>query len=248
MTIGTGRSRRSTATQGPRERFRYRSGNVAPKPGPQFMVRLETGEKISGWPDQEEQQQLAETIGARLRELRLEHGLSVRDLERRGGVNRSTISRLERGPRRPRMSVLGWLAWGQGEEKAAAIKTDLCAVAGDLIVAESGWGERTHARRAWRQLLSGGLKLPPQLAAAHIVGSLGSVLPDEMDKLRQVQDAARSGEVPWPEHLIASAEAFLLAAGLDQASPSELRNIGRGILAEEKAARARAARKRGGIL
>jgi hypothetical protein len=37
---------------------------------------------------------MARTIGARLRELRLECGLSVRDLERRSGVNRSTISEL----------------------------------------------------------------------------------------------------------------------------------------------------------
>lgn len=209
------------------------------------MVRLQTGEKISGRPDQEEQQRLAETIGARLRELRLEYGLSVRDLERRSGVNRSTISRLERGLRRPRMSVLGWLAWGlAGPDNAEPVKQDMVNAAGDLIVAESRWSERTHARHAWQQLLTGGLKLPPQIAAPYVVAILGRVLPDEMDKLRQVQDAARSGEVPWPPHLTGSTEALLLAAELDKASLSELRLIGRGIMAEEKAARERAARKR----
>ena len=150
MTAEPGRSRRSADTHEARERSR----NVAqPKPGPQFMVRLQTGEKISGRPDQEEQQRLAETIGARLRELRLDYGLSVRDLERRSGVNRSTISRLERGLRRPRMSVLGWLAWGlTAPDNAEPVKQDLISVAGDLVIAESRWSERSHARRAWRQL------------------------------------------------------------------------------------------------
>jgi DNA-binding XRE family transcriptional regulator len=242
MTAETGRSRRSADTHETRERSR----NVArPKPGPQFMVRLQTGEKISGRPDQGEQQRLAETIGARLRELRLEHGLSVRDLERRSGVNRSTISRLERGLRRPRMSVLGWLAWGlAGPDGAEPVKQELCNVAGDLVVAESRWSERSHARRAWRQAQAGGLKLPNQLVAPYIVGILGGMLPGEMDKLRQVQDAARSSDRPWPEHLAVSTEAFLLADELDQASLAELRNLGRGITAEEKAARERAARKR----
>ena len=169
----------------------------------------------------------------------------MRDLERRSGVNRSTISRLERGLRRPRMSVLGWLAWGlTAPDNPEPVKQDLISVAGDLIVSESRWSERSHARHAWRQLQTGGLKLPHQLAAPYVVGILGGQLPGDMDKLRQVQDAARAGGMPWPEHLIASTEAYLLAAELDQASLTELRNIGRGISAEEKAAKARAARKR----
>ena len=209
------------------------------------MVRMQTGEPIDGRPDQEEQRRLAGTVGARLRELRLGCGLSVRDLERRSGVNRSTISRIERGLRRPRVSVLGWLAWGvAGPEKAEAVKLALCAAAGESLIAESRWSERTHARHAWRQVLTGGIQLPPQLAAPYIVGILGAIVPDEMDRLRQVQDAARSGEVPWPEHLIASTEAYLLANELDRASLSELRIIGRGFTAEQKAARERAARKR----
>lgn len=39
-------------------------------------------------------------------------------------------------------------------------------------------------------------------------------------------------------------EAFCLATELDQATAHELRNIGRGMAAEDKAAKARAARKR----
>jgi transcriptional regulator with XRE-family HTH domain len=84
----------------------------------------------------------------------------VLDLERRGGVNRSTISRLEHGPRRLRESMLGWLVRAlAGADKAEAVMRELCNVARDLVVAESRWFERSHARRAWPQLQAGGMEL-----------------------------------------------------------------------------------------
>ena len=209
------------------------------------MIRQQSGAPISGRPDEHEQRQLAETIGARLRELRGEFKLSIRDLERRSGVSRSTISLLEHGLRRPRESMLGWLAAGlAGLDGAEPVKQDLVIVAGDLTVAESRWSERSHARRAWRQVQAGGILLPTWLAAPYAVAILGGVLPDEMAKLRQAQEAARAGGLPWPEHAIGSREAFHLATELDQANLHELRNIGRGIVAADKAAKQRTARKR----
>ena len=63
---------------------------------------------------------------ARLRELRAEYKLSIRDLERRSGVSRSTISLLEHGLRRPRESTLGWLAVGlTGMDGAEPVKQEI---------------------------------------------------------------------------------------------------------------------------
>jgi len=209
------------------------------------MVRAQSGEKVSGRPDQEEQRLLAETVGARLRELRAEYKLSIRDLERRSGVSRSSISLLERGLRRPRESMLGWLAWGlAGPDNAEPVKQDLVRAAGDLAVAESRWSERSHARRAWRRLQLGGMELPGWLVAPYAVAILGAVLPERMDELRKAQEAARSGLVPWPEQAVSNMEAFHLATELDQANLHELRNIGRGMAAADKASAERERRRR----
>ena len=210
-----------------------------------MMIRQQSGERITGRPCEDEQRQIAGTVGARLRELRAEYKLSMRDLERRSGVSRSTISLLEAGKRRPRESLLGWLAWGlAGPDNAQRVKEDLIGIAGDLVVAESRWSERSHARRAWRQLQIGGMELPAWLAAPYAVAILGAVLPERMDDLVKVQEGARSGRMPWPEQATLSSEAFHLATELDQASIHELRNIGRGIVAADKAGATRERRRR----
>lgn len=209
------------------------------------MVRQVSGERISGRPDQEEQQRLAAGLGSRLRALRRELGLSVRDVERQSGVSRATISFLERGLRRPRPSTLGWLAWAlAGPGNAEAVKRALCDLAGDSLVAESRWSERAHARQAWKRLQIGGMELPGWLVAPYAVTVLGEVMPERLGELRQAQEGARAGNVPWPESMTGSLEALRLADELDQATLYELRNIGRGMAAADKAAKERAARKR----
>jgi DNA-binding XRE family transcriptional regulator len=246
MTAQDARSRRS-GERAEQTRTFDRSGNIAdvpvPRLGPQTMVRQMSGERISGRPDPEEQKHLAAGIGATLRALRREHGLSVRDLERRSGVSRATISRLERGLRRPRASTIGWLAWGLvGADHAAGVKTGLCAAAGDSLVAESRWSERTHARRAWQRLQMGSLEPPGWMVAPYCVIMLGDVMPDRLEELRNAQESARAGDVPWPEHT--TLEALHLGNELDSATWSELRTVGRGMVAEDRAAQARAARKK----
>ncbi len=248
MTVREARPRRSEGEESD-SRACDRSANVrdssVTKAGPQNLTRVATGERISGRPDLEEQRFLAEGVGALLRALRREHGLSLRDLERRSGVNRSTITRLERGLRRPRASVLGWLAWGlAGPDNAERIKNGLCTAAGDSLVTESRWSERSHARRAWRRLQAGGMEVPPWMLAPYAVTVLGSVAPERMDQLRTVQERARAGNLAVPEHMITNMEAMYLGNELDHATPVELRKIGRGMVAEDKAARERAARKR----
>jgi len=63
-------------------------------------------------------------------------------------------------------------------------------------------------------------------------------------ELAEAQDRARSGDVEWPAWLAHSAEEFALASELDAASPRERQQIGRALLAADKARVALAARKR----
>ncbi len=103
----------------------------------QFLVRESTLRPVDGRPDPLEQQQIAEGIGAMIRQLRHERHMGIRDLEKRSGVSRSTISRLEAGLRRPRRSTLGWLAWGLDYEHVTEIKAHLVAAAAHSLIAES---------------------------------------------------------------------------------------------------------------
>jgi len=139
---------------------------------------------------------MAGSVGALLQQLRGERSMSVRDLEGRSGVARSTISRVERGLRRPRRSMLGWLAWGLDAENVVPLTTQLAAAAGDSMIAESRWSERMHARRAVDALYKGTLPVPFILLAPRAVDALGGVLPDQVDQLRQVQAIAHTVQRP----------------------------------------------------
>jgi len=102
---------------------------------------------VTGRPEAAEQALIAGGVGALLEQLRAERHMSLRDLEGRSGAARSTISRVERGLRRPRRSMLGWLAWGLDAENVVPLTAQLAAAAGDSMIAESRWSERMHARR-----------------------------------------------------------------------------------------------------
>lgn len=52
------------------------------------------------------------SLAARVRNLRLERGLTLRELEDRAGVSRSMLSKIERGAASPTATVLGRLAEG----------------------------------------------------------------------------------------------------------------------------------------
>ena len=52
------------------------------------------------------------SLAARVRRLRLERGLTLRDAERQTGVSRSMLSKIERGRASPTATVLGKLAEG----------------------------------------------------------------------------------------------------------------------------------------
>lgn len=195
------------------------------------MIRERSGRPVTGRPDAAEQAQLAAGLGALLRDLRQVHDMPVRDLEKRSGVSRSTISRLEHGLRRPRRSGLGWLAWALDAENVTLVKDRLCEAAGDSLVSESRWSERLHVRRMARQLARGGMPVPFPLLAPYAVAALGAVLPDDTDRLRQMEELASRGEVPWPPGMDGSAEALAIGDVLAGATARELAIIGRSAVA-----------------
>jgi transcriptional regulator with XRE-family HTH domain len=209
------------------------------------MVRVMGSPPVApgGRPLDAERDQIAATVGSRLRELRREYGLSLRDLERRSGVTRSTISRVERGLRRPRPSLLGWLAWGLNPDLSAVLRRELCGAAGMSLIAESRWSERAHGRRAWRAVLAGQMPLPAWLAGPYSAAIFGDVLPDQLDMLTKAQEAAQSGALPWPEGARGTPEVLYLGNELLNAPAAELRAIGRAYVSSDRVQRARSRRR-----
>lgn len=172
---------------------------------------------VTGRPDAIEQAQIRDGVGALIKQLRREQGMGIRDLQRRSGVSRATVSRLELGLRRPRRSTLGWIAWGLD---VSSVKAQIVEAAGLSLVAESSWSERTHRRHMRRALAAGAFPVPLPMLAPYAVAALGGVLPDEVAKLAKLQEMARRGEVPWPEGLAGSSEALAVGNALTPARRS----------------------------
>jgi transcriptional regulator with XRE-family HTH domain len=195
------------------------------KPGPQFLVRAQSMRPVTGRPEAAEQALIAGGVGALLQQLRGERRMSLRDLEGRSGVTRSTISRVERGLRRPRLSMLGWLAWGLDAENVVPLARQLAVAAGDSMIAESRWSERMHARHAIDALYRGTMPVPFILLAPRAVDALGGVLPGDLDRLRQAQAIAH--KMPWPPGMQGSAEALAVLGAVMGMSRPKLAAVGR---------------------
>lgn len=197
----------------------------AAAPGPQFLVRAQSMRPVTGRPEAAEQALIAGGVGALLQQLRGERRMSVRDLEGRSGVARSTISRVERGLRRPRRSMLGWLAWGLDAENVVPLTMQLAVAAGDSLIADSRWSARTHARHAVDALVRGTLPVPLILLAPRAVDALGGAMPGELGRLRQLQEHAH--ELPWPPGLQGSPEALAVMDELAHMPRIRLAAVGR---------------------
>lgn len=98
-------------------------------------------------PGEAEREHLAATLGALLRRLRTEAGLSVRALADRSTVAESTIERLEAGTRRPRPATLGAIAYGLNPARAVELAELLAAAAGPSLRPDTAAGLRQRARR-----------------------------------------------------------------------------------------------------
>lgn len=199
-----------------------------PAPGPQFLVRAQSMCPVTGRPEEAEQARIAGSVGALLQLLRGECRMSLRDLEARSGVARSTISRVERGLRRPRRSMLGWLAWGLDAEAVVPLTQRLAEAAGDSLIADSRWSARTHARHAADALVRGTLPVPLVLLAPRAVDALGGVIPGDIARLRQLQE--RAIKLPWPPGLVGSPEALAITGELMNMPRGKLAAVGRAAL------------------
>lgn len=98
-------------------------------------------------PGPAERDRLVATLGAALRSLRAEYGVSTRTLARRSTVARSSIQRLESGRRRPRRSILAALAYGLDPGRAEQLAAVLCEAAGDSLREDTAGGLRRRERR-----------------------------------------------------------------------------------------------------
>jgi transcriptional regulator with XRE-family HTH domain len=101
-------------------------------------------------PGEGERARLAATLGARLRSMRAERGLSTRALAVRSTVARSTITRLERGERRPRPGILAALAYGLDHENPGPLAEALQEATGPSLQPDTPQGVRRRARRLGR--------------------------------------------------------------------------------------------------
>jgi transcriptional regulator with XRE-family HTH domain len=180
---------------------------------------------VTDRPEAAEQERIAGSVGALLEQLRGERRMSLRDLEARSGVAQSTISSVERGLRRPRRSMLGWLAWDLDAENVVPLTQQLAAAAGDSLIADSRWSARAHARHAADALMRGTLPVPLILLAPRAVDALGALMPGDLGRLRQLQEDA--GTLPWPPGLKGSHEALAVMGELMHMPRGKLAAVGR---------------------
>lgn len=121
---------------------------------------------LAGVPGPQEAERLRTTLGALIRTLRTEAGISTRALAARSAVARSTITRLEAGQRRPRPAMLAALAHGLDPDRATEFAHRLEAAAGESLRPDTEGGTRRIARRRQRRLREVDRRVDAQRAAA----------------------------------------------------------------------------------
>lgn len=161
-----------------------RAGNVATTSAPRAQVpscRVRAlGDHIPG---QGERHRLVVTLGATLRSLRGFYGMSTRQLARRSATSRSTITRLERGERRPRRSLLSSLALGLDPDEHLRILELLVKAAGPSLRAESGYSTRRRRRLLEAGILAGDVPFPSGLAGRMALHQRAAALSREADAI-----------------------------------------------------------------
>jgi Helix-turn-helix. len=94
-----------------------------------------------------EQARLAATLGATLRALRAEYGLTVPALAERAAAHPTTVYRIESGERRPRPAMLASLAYGLDPDRVGEITARLVEAAGPSLRPDTPGGIRRRQRR-----------------------------------------------------------------------------------------------------
>ncbi|WP_246609831.1 helix-turn-helix domain-containing protein [Nonomuraea rhizosphaerae] len=117
-------------------------------------------------PGDAERDRLVATLGATLRALRARYGLSTRRLALRAATSRSTITRLERGERRPRRSMLSSLALALDPDAHLELLEVLVAAAGPSLRPETNGSRRCRRRAMEAGILAGRVPMPSRIARA----------------------------------------------------------------------------------
>lgn len=143
-------------------------------------------------------------LGALVRELRTERGLSERALARRSATARSTVTRLEHGQLRPRYSLLTALALGLDVDRQKEVLGQLVAAAGDAIVPDTDGTQRWRRKRLERAILRGDAPLPTRVQRALDLHRAADALwireaailddPANLDDAQALEECLRLGE------------------------------------------------------
>ncbi len=130
-----------------------------------------------------ERDRLAATLGATLRSLRALYGMSTRQLARRAATSRSTVTRIERGERRPRRSMLSSLALGLDPDEHLRILELLVRAAGPSLRAETEYSNRRRRRLMEAGILAGDVPFPSAIARRMALHQQAAALSREADAI-----------------------------------------------------------------
>lgn len=110
-------------------------------------------------------------VGARVRELRVERGLSLSALARSAGLGKATLSALESGQRNPTLATLFALTTALGLPLSAALAVGAPSVSGEAV--DAWLVERAAPADVFRLRVRAGAH---QLSAPHAAGVTEQVL------------------------------------------------------------------------
>jgi transcriptional regulator with XRE-family HTH domain len=158
---------------------------------------------------------MQDTLARKLRVLRAERGLTLREAEQLTGVDKDTLSKIERGLRHPYDVTLSKLAKGYGVPVE-----DLLEEPVPLAEAPREAG-RTHIDQSAERLKSSGSKLPE---VADLLLDLGQMLLLTWEA--ELPQRAAQDDDEWLANIVTMWRAFGLAnyAVLDELGAERLRN------------------------
>lgn len=190
-------------------------GNVATTSAPRAQVPSSRARAVGdNVPGNAERDRLVATLGATLRSLRAEYGMSTQQLARRSATSRSTITRLERGERRPRRSLLSSLALGLDPDEHLLILDVLVRAAGRSVRAETGYSRRRRRRLMEAGILAGEVPLPSHLARRMALHQRADAAAREADRILASPGAlADTAALRRADALMAEASAVRRQAG-----------------------------------
>lgn len=148
--------------------------------------------------------------------------MGTRRLAERAACARSTVTRLERGERRPRASLLAHLAYAMNPDDPEPLRDVLIAAAGGSLVPESEWSQRRRNRAINAGVLAGEVPLPGHIAQ-------GLALHGRADAARRQAFALTDDPASWDDAEVLELASRLLEESTrlrEQAGPPIIMYVG----------------------